>query len=138
MPQRQMGYSQRGFVMKETSLTMGHPTPANDERARSSARWTFFTNHAHVLFVLAQDPAARLRDIADRVSITERAAQRIVREAEEDGFVEVVKSGRRNRYRIVANKRLRHPVEAHCTVSDLLEVLDDTRGRDGVSARGSG
>ena len=45
--------------------------------------WTFFTNHAHVLFVLASNPDARTRDIADQVQITERAAQRIVHELEE-------------------------------------------------------
>ncbi|MGF1507975.1 MAG: helix-turn-helix transcriptional regulator [Myxococcota bacterium] len=99
----------------------------------TSTRWTFFTNHAHVLFVLANDPEARLRDVAEQVQITERAAQRIVRELEEDGYLEVVKSGRRNTYRINPRLALRHPVEEHCSVADLLGVigapLDGRRGR---------
>jgi DNA-binding MarR family transcriptional regulator len=41
-------------------------------------QWTFLTNHAHVLLCIASDPEMRLRDVAARVGITERAAQRIV------------------------------------------------------------
>ena len=66
-----------------------------------SDSWTFFTNHAHVLFVISEDPEMRLRDVAERVGITERAAQRIVAELEERGFLEHEKVGRRNRYEIV-------------------------------------
>jgi hypothetical protein len=94
-----------------------------DERPRDEARWTFFTNHAHVLFVLATTPNARLRDIAERVGVTERAAQRIVRELHDAGYLEVEKIGRRNTYRIDPDHALRHPVEAHCTISELLELI---------------
>ncbi len=87
-------------------------------------KWTFFTNHAHVLFVLASDPESRLRDVADRVQITERATQRIVHELEEEGYLRIVKQGRRNRYVIQANKRLRHPIEQHRRLKDLIEVLE--------------
>lgn len=89
--------------------------------------WTFFTNHAHVLFCLADQPDARLRDLADRVGITERAAQRIVRELAEAGYLEVHHEGRRNRYTLRADQPLRHPIEAHRSVDDLLEML--RRGR---------
>lgn len=44
----------------------------------TAATWTFLTNHSHVLICLAEDPTLRLRDLADRVGITERAVQRIV------------------------------------------------------------
>lgn len=47
------------------------------------ARWTFLTNHAHVLLCLARDPELRLRDVAERVGVTERAVQRIVADLEE-------------------------------------------------------
>ncbi len=86
--------------------------------------WTFFTNHAHVIFALASDPEARLRDIAERVQITERATQRIVHELEEAGYLRIVKQGRRNRYVIQAGKRLRHPIERHRKLQDLIEVLE--------------
>jgi DNA-binding MarR family transcriptional regulator len=90
---------------------------------REPDRWTFFTNHAHVLFVLAQDPALRIRDIAGRVGITERAAQRMITDLEHAGYLSVERVGRRNRYQLMPNRPLRHPIEAHRTAEDLLRVL---------------
>ena len=86
--------------------------------------WTFFSNHGHVLFVLASDPDARTRDIAERVHITERAAQRIVHELEQDGYIRIVKKGRRNSYVVNGRKKLRHPIEQHCSVDRLIEALE--------------
>ena len=86
--------------------------------------WTFLTNHAHVLFCIADDPDMRLRDVAGRVGITERAVQRIVAELEEAGYLTHSKVGRRNHYEIDAETFLRHPVEAHVSVGDLLRILD--------------
>jgi len=85
--------------------------------------WTFFSNHSHVLFYIAGHPDARMREIADAVGITERAAQRIVAELEAEGYLVAEKVGRRNRYAINPEKALRHPVEQHRTVGDLLRVL---------------
>ncbi len=100
-----------------------------DERDSPGGQWTFFTNHAHVLFVLAQEPDLRLRDVAERVDSTERAAQRIVRELEEAGYVRVRKTGRRNAYEIHPQLSLRHPVESHCSIADLLRIIAGTRRR---------
>ena len=36
----------------------------------SQRRWTFFTNHGHVLIYLSRHPDARVRDIADTIGIT--------------------------------------------------------------------
>lgn len=94
--------------------------PSDDDRAA----WTFFTNHGHVLFFLASNPDARTRDIADAVRITERAAQRIVRELEEEGYVRILKKGRRNSYVVHGSKTLRHPIEKHCSVAKLIEALN--------------
>ena len=49
----------------------------------SSPDWTFFSNYAHVLLCIAETPGIRLRDVAERVGITERAVQRIVADLEE-------------------------------------------------------
>lgn len=95
--------------------------PLDERPARS--RWTFFTNHAHVLFCIARDPEARLREVADRVGITERAAQRIVSELHGDGYLKVKREGRRNRYSLVLDAPLRHNIEQGHTVRDLLEFL---------------
>jgi DNA-binding MarR family transcriptional regulator len=85
--------------------------------------WTFLTNHAHVLISLAHDPTLRIRDLAARVGITERAIQRIIADLEEAGYLTHERDGRRNLYRVRANRPLRHPIEAHQTVAALLEAL---------------
>ena len=85
--------------------------------------WTFLSNHAHVLICLAIDPGQRLRDVADRVGITERAVQKIVADLEEAGVVDRQREGRRNRYQIHPDVPLRHPVEAHQTVRSLLAIV---------------
>lgn len=85
--------------------------------------WTFLTNHAHVLLCIATDPGIRLRDVAERVGITERAAQRIVAELAEAGYVSRTRVGRRNQYRVNGSLPFRHPLERHRDVGALLEVL---------------
>ena len=85
--------------------------------------WTFLSNHAHVLVCLNQGPKSRLRDVAHRVGITERAVQRIVAELEEAGYITRRKEGRQNRYQIHRNQPLRHLIEMHHTVGELLDSL---------------
>jgi DNA-binding transcriptional ArsR family regulator len=89
------------------------------------AGWTFFTNHAHVLLCIARDPEIRVRDLAVRVGITERAAQRIVADLVEAGYVERARDGRRNHYAVRADRPLRHPVEQPHSVGEVLAVLAD-------------
>ena len=56
------------------------------ERMASATEWTFLSNHGHVLLCIAQEPEIRLRDVAERVGITERAVQRIVADLEDAGI----------------------------------------------------
>src|SRR5436190_7014467 len=91
-------------------------------RTRSTP-WDFLTNHAHVLTCVAGDPGIRLRDIAAAVGITERAAHRIVSELVDEGYVLREREGRRNRYQVVAELPLRHPLVQEREVGDLLGVL---------------
>lgn len=92
--------------------------------------WTFLTNHAHVLFCLAQDSEIRLRDVADKVGITERAVQRIVTELENGTYITRQRNGRRNSYIVHKNLFLRHPIESHTSVSDLLNLIVTCNNRD--------
>lgn len=85
--------------------------------------WTFFSNYAHVLVCLAQNPHALLREVADRVGVTERTAMRLINQLDEAGILERVKQGRRNVYKIRTSKHLRHPLEAHCTIEELLTMI---------------
>ena len=92
---------------------------------QSDSSWTYLTNHSHVLICIAEDPSARLRDLADRVGITERAVQMIVQDLEAAGVVEKRRTGRRNHYVVHPDHYLRHPVEGHKTVRELLELVID-------------
>ncbi len=95
----------------------------------SPPRWTFLSNHGHVLVSLAADPEARMRDISERVGITERAVHTIVADLEEAGYVVRERVGRRNRYTVVPQRHFRHPVEEHLTISEFLALVLPGAGR---------
>ncbi len=90
------------------------------------APWTFLSNHTHVLVCLAREPDLTLKEVAARIGITERAVQRLVAELESAGVLLRWRDGRRNRYQIRGDSRLRHPLEAHRTVGELLALLAST------------
>ncbi|MEQ8784843.1 MAG: winged helix-turn-helix transcriptional regulator [Pirellulaceae bacterium] len=78
-----------------------------------------------MLIVLWRHPSMVLREVAARVGITERAVQRIIADLEEEGFIEREKIGRQNHYRILTDQPLRHPIEAHRTIGDLLAMVHE-------------
>lgn len=90
---------------------------------KGHSTWTFLSNHAHVLILLGQNPDLRMRDLAERIGVTERAVQRIVAELSAEGYLDVHKEGRRNRYAVQLDRTLRHPVEANVQVSALLDMV---------------
>ncbi len=96
-----------------------------------SKRWTFLTNHARVLISIAEEPDIRIRDLAARIGITERATQRIVAELEAAGYLSHDKEGRRNRYRLHPDTRLRHPLERDIEIERFLDLFV---GRTGSQA----
>ena len=85
--------------------------------------WSFLTNHARVLLCIAQDPGVRLREIGERVGITERAAHRIVDELVEAGYVSRTRTGRRNRYDVDRSRPLWDRLVQEQSVGDLLAIL---------------
>jgi DNA-binding MarR family transcriptional regulator len=85
--------------------------------------WTFLTNHGHVLLCIAADPQIRLRDVADRVGITERATQRIVADLLAAGYLSSQKTGRRRSYQVQSSLPFRHPVERHNEIGVLLRLV---------------
>ncbi|MGC4804684.1 helix-turn-helix transcriptional regulator [Micromonospora sp. DT233] len=92
--------------------------------ASGSARnWTFLTNHAHVLLAIARNPTARLRDVAEEVGVTERAAQAIVADLEAGGYLRRTRVGRRNEYTVNPRGHFRHPAESDRQVGDLLALF---------------
>lgn len=95
--------------------------------------WTFFTNHGHVLFCIAADQGIRLRDVADRVGVTERAAQRIVADLVDSGYLERIRDGRRNRYQVCPDLPLRHPVENQHRIGEILTLLKSRINEPGAA-----
>ncbi len=101
-----------------------------------------------MLHCVARDPGIRLRDLAERVGVTERAAQRIVADLVEAGYLERSRNGRRNHYRVRADLPLRHPVEQSHRIGEILDVIavsadapeaeDGPAREDGAARNGDG
>ena len=90
----------------------------------AAPNWTFLTNHAQVLVCIAGDPGVRLREIGERVGITERAAHRIVVELAAAGYLTRQRNGRRNQYTINAHLPVHDPIARERNVGQLLEILN--------------
>ncbi len=85
--------------------------------------WTFLTNHARALLCISRDPGIRLREIAERLGITERSAYGIVIDLTEAGYIVKQKDGRRNRYQVQAHLPLPEPSSRERTVGEVLALL---------------
>ena len=94
--------------------------------------WTFLTNHSQVLLCLAQDPQVRLRDVASQIGITERAAQRILADLVDGGYVERARIGRRNEYTINRDRTMRHVAQLGHQIGGFIDLLtpNDTDAND--------
>ena len=90
--------------------------------------WTFLGTHGQVLLCLGRSPDPRIRDVADRLGITGRAVQMIIRDLAEAGYLTCRRVGRRNRYEIHIDRPMRHPLVAHREVGALLELLGPESG----------
>ena len=103
-------------------MTSADP-PAAGAPTRS---WTLLTNHGRLLLLIAANPDARLRELADRAGITERAASSIVADLEGAGYVTRTRTGRRNTYQVHPHQPFRHPAEADHSVAELLGLFAAT------------
>jgi DNA-binding MarR family transcriptional regulator len=92
--------------------------------SESNHTWRFLSNHTQVLLCIARDPDVRFRDLAQMVGITERATQRIVADLIEAGYVEREKVGRRNRYHLNTDLKMRHAAQANHEIGELLHLLE--------------
>jgi DNA-binding transcriptional ArsR family regulator len=121
--------------MKKSTIVEGRPARAHPQAEVVAPPWTFLTNHAHVLLCIAQDPEARVRDLAARVGVTERAVHRILTELEEAGYLKKERDGRRNHYEVRGALPLRHPVERHCQLDDLIKLVAGSGSRSRAAGR---
>ena len=90
--------------------------------------WTFLTNHGQVLLCISRNSDMRMREIAASVGITERAAQRIVGDLVDEGYVTRRKVGRRNEYTVNPHTPLRHPLSRDHEIGEVIDVLGSARG----------
>jgi DNA-binding MarR family transcriptional regulator len=88
-------------------------------------RWTFLSNHTHVLIAVARNPDARLSDLSESTRLSERGVQIILTDLEREGYLTRRRVGRRNHYVIDTARGLRHPNEAHHSVGELIDLFDD-------------
>lgn len=95
----------------------------------SMASWSFLTNHGRALVCIAHDPGVRLRDIAESLGITERAAFSIVTDLTTAGYVSKDREGRRNRYEIQAQLPLDEAIGRQLTIGEVLDLLVDTTSK---------
>ena len=89
--------------------------------------WSFLTNHARALLYIAQDPQARLRDIASALDVTERTAFGVVADLTEAGYVVKERDGRRNRYHIQPELPMPDMPSGHRTIGEVLDLLVDVK-----------
>lgn len=92
-------------------------------KSPAPAVWTFLTNYATVLMCLAADPGIRMRDIAARIGLTERAVQRLIADLHAQGYVTIRRVGRRNQYLVNKRAPLRQAIMAHRTVGEFLHFI---------------
>ncbi len=113
----------RAEARPRTVAAVPEASSASPASSPAIPRWTFLTNHSHVLILLAKHPTMVLREVAAQVGITERAVQRIIADLEDSGYLRRIKVGRRNQYQLSTRLPLRHPVEGHCTIGHLIEMV---------------
>lgn len=104
---------------------MSRNTDAASSPATPTA-WGFLTNHAQVLVCIARDPGIRLRDLGERLGITERTAHRIVAELAAAGYITRTREGRRNRYTVNTDLPLPDVVAQERNLGELLGILTGT------------
>jgi predicted ArsR family transcriptional regulator len=91
---------------------------------RTVPDFRLLTNHGNTLLLIARDPRIRIRDIADLLDITERAAQRIVADLVSTGYVDREREGRRNLYQVRTHLPLRLPFQRDLDIKSLLAILE--------------
>ena len=93
------------------------------------AEWTFVTNHALVLSLLARQPRITARELASDIGITERTVRKIIADLDAEGYITKKKQGRGIRYRINPELSMRHDAHREIAVGDFLQALGWKRKR---------
>lgn len=87
------------------------------------AEWTFVTNHALVLSMIAKQPRITARELSTTIGITERTVRKVIADLDAAGYIVKKKQGRGIRYRINPRLSMRHDVNQEIAVGDFLKAL---------------
>jgi DNA-binding Lrp family transcriptional regulator len=93
------------------------------DTGRALPEFGFLTNHGKTLLLIAHDQRIRIRDMADRLHITERATQRIVADLAKAGYLDRTREGRRNVYSVRTDAPLGLPIQRDVDIGSLLAVV---------------
>ena len=85
--------------------------------------WAFITSHGILLIEVARTPDATVRELAERVNLTERQAHRVLADLVEENYLVRERVGRRNRYSVNESRPMRHPGLRDRNISELLDAL---------------
>jgi predicted transcriptional regulator len=85
--------------------------------------WTFITNHAAVLLLLANHPRITAREISQEVGITERSVRMIISDLDKGGYISKIREGRGVRYMVDSGRPMRHKTQRDIAVNYLLSAL---------------
>lgn len=87
--------------------------------------WTLMASHGVVLFFIAANPEATMREMADELGITERRIARIVKDLSEAGMITVERTGRRNIYTVNEEAHFRHPTLSHIRLGRFVNAINE-------------
>lgn len=107
-------YQKSGFMSSKKN---------SGENSDAKQSWTYLTNYSHVVVCLLIDPQIRVKDVASKVGISERAAHHILSDLEHSNVVIKLRKGRRNLYKVHTASHLRHPLENKCTLRAMFTPI---------------
>jgi predicted transcriptional regulator len=100
------------------------PAPSSHE----APEFAFLTSHGKALLLIAQDRRIRIRDLAERLGLTERATQRIVADLAKTGYIDREREGRRTLYTVKTHLPLGLPIQRDIDIGALLAILSRPNG----------
>ena len=98
----------------------------DDQRRDGDTDRILFTTPAIVLAEILHSPHITIRELSDRLGLSERTVSRAVGNLARAGYLEIQRMGRNNEYRVSADM-----LETKDTAAKLSGLLRDVRGGDG-------
>jgi len=86
-------------------------------------RWTFLTNHAQVLLLVARHTSITGRELAQELGITERAVRLIIADLETTKYLSKKREGRHVKYYVNHKMPMRHRTQRDIAIGDFFKML---------------